>query len=183
MSNCRVIFYDLETTGLDSKNDRIIEIAGKDNSGSIFNKLINPEIEISNKIVEITGISNNLVKYRNTIEQNRNNIEDWFDFGNKNNYLIAHNGDRFDLKFINNVFDVNSKHIDSLKFFRKLIKQHSYSIKGLCELFNIDTRGHHRALNDVLILEKLFNKGMEVYKIKYNLEEVSIEDIYNYTYF
>jgi len=183
MCNNRVIFYDLETTGLDSISDRIIEIAGKDNNGNIFSKLINPEKEISNKIEEITGISNDNVKYRNTIEQNRNKIEEWFDFGNKNNYLIAHNGDNFDLKFISNIFNIESYHLDSLKFFRKLLRQHSYSIKSLCKLFNIDTRGHHRALNDVVILEKLFNKGLEVYKIKYNLDEVTMEEIYNYTYY
>ena len=183
MKNCRVIFYDLETTGLSYENDKIIEIAGKDNYGNIFSKLINPQKEISSKIEEITGISNNNVKYRNNIEQNRQKIEEWFDFENKNNYLVAHNGDNFDLKFIDSIFNVKCYHLDSLKFFKKLLRQQSYSIKNLCELFNIDTKGHHRALNDVIILEKLFNKGLEVYKLKYNLDEVTIEEIYNYTYY
>tara|TARA_B100001121_G_C18464703_1_gene514932 strand:+ start:205 stop:759 length:555 start_codon:yes stop_codon:yes gene_type:complete len=183
MKDCRVIFYDLETTGLDSENDKIIEIAGKDNNGEIFSKLINPKVNISNKIEEITGISNNNVKYRNNIEQNRSKIEEWFDFGNKTNYLVAHNGDNFDLKFISPIFDIKCNHLDSLKFFRKLLRQPSYSIKSLCELFNINTKGHHRALNDVIILEQLFNKGLEIYKLKYNLDEVTIEEIYNYTYF
>tara|TARA_B000000565_G_C23703133_1_gene346531 strand:+ start:21 stop:575 length:555 start_codon:yes stop_codon:yes gene_type:complete len=178
----RIIFYDLETTGLDCNTDQIIEIAGKDNTGNIFSKLINPKKEINKKIEEITGISNNNIKYRNTIEQNRKKIEEWFDFNNKDNYLIAHNGDNFDLKFISKVFNISCKSIDSLKFFKKLVRQHSYSIKNLCELFNINTKGHHRALNDVLILEKLFNKGIELYKVKYNLDYVSIKEIYDFTY-
>ena len=38
----RLIFYDLETTGVDTKNDSIIEIGAKDNLGNTFSKLINP---------------------------------------------------------------------------------------------------------------------------------------------
>jgi len=183
MTDYRIIYYDLETTGLDSENDEIIEIAGKDNNGEIFSKLLKPSKEISDKIEEITGINNRKLKYRNTLEQNKDKINNWFDFKNKGNYLIAHNGDRFDLKFLERTFDIKCYHLDSLKFFKKLLRQQSYSIKSLCELFNISTKGHHRALNDVLILEKLFMKGIETYKIKYNLDNVSIDDIYNYTYF
>ena len=46
ISENRIIFYDLETTGLKNSIDKIIEIGAKDNKGNIFNKLINPECEI-----------------------------------------------------------------------------------------------------------------------------------------
>ena len=104
MKDCRVIFYDLETTGLDSENDKIIEIAGKDNNGEIFSKLINPKVNISNKIEEITGISNDNVKYRNNIEQNRSKIEEWFDFGNKTQDCGVR------LPKANELFDVPEEH-------------------------------------------------------------------------
>ena len=39
----RLIFYDLETTGVNPENDEIIEIERKDNYGNIFEKLINPK--------------------------------------------------------------------------------------------------------------------------------------------
>ena len=32
----RIIFYDLETTGLDISNDEIIEIGAKDNFGNTY---------------------------------------------------------------------------------------------------------------------------------------------------
>ncbi len=181
LSNKRIIYYDLETTGLNN-DDNIIEIAGKDNNNNIFNKLINPECEINDKIVNLTGITNNKIKYRNTIEQNREKIEEWFDFNNKDIYLIAHNGDNFDFKFLKKSFEINCKQIDTLKFFKKLINQQSYSMKNLCNLFNIKIEGHHRALSDVIMLEKLFIKGIELYQIKYNLEQVDIDEIYDYTY-
>ena len=55
----RLIFYDLETTGVDPLNDEIIEIGAKDNYGNIFEKLINPNKTIPNNIELLTGISNN----------------------------------------------------------------------------------------------------------------------------
>ena len=55
MCNNRVIFYDLETTGLDSVNDSIIEIAGKDNNGNIFSG--NTNISGSLNILESVRIN------------------------------------------------------------------------------------------------------------------------------
>ena len=54
----RIIFYDLETSGVETKNDKIIEIGAKDNLGNSLSKLINPKIEISPKIEQLTGIKN-----------------------------------------------------------------------------------------------------------------------------
>lgn len=177
----RVIFYDLETTGL-KPTDAIIEIAGKDNKGNIFNKLLNPECEICDFIVNLTGINNKMVKYRNTIEQSKTLINEYFEFDNEMVYLVAHNGDSFDIRFLEKHFNIKCKHIDSLKLFRKLICQNRYSIKYLCEIYKIDCSGHHRALEDVIILEKLFMKAIELYKIKYNKNHVDMREIYEYVY-
>ena len=179
----RVIFYDLETTGLKSKTDKIIEIGAKDNKGNIFSKLINPECKIPYYIENLTGIDNKKILYRHTIEQARTQIEKWFNFDNENIYLVAHNGDNFDIKFLKEEFDIKCKQIDTLKLFRKLLpQQQSYSIKALCNIYNIDCSKHHRALEDVLILEKLFLKAIELYKIIHNKDNINICEIYNYIY-
>tara|TARA_Y100000591_G_scaffold326873_1_gene350327 strand:- start:1016 stop:1573 length:558 start_codon:yes stop_codon:yes gene_type:complete len=179
----RIIFYDLETTGVDPENDEIIEIGAKDNYGNIYEKLINPNKEIPKKIEELTGITNNKIKYRNSLEQSYNNIEEWFNFDNKNIYLIAHNGDNFDYKFLSKYFDIKCKCIDTLILYRKLLPyQRSHSIKTLCETYNIDSSKHHRALEDVLILEKLYNKAKELYCIIFNKKKVTDKQIYEYIY-
>ena len=184
----RIIFYDLETTGLDINNDEIIEIGAKDNFGYTFEKLINPNKILSNKIELLTGITNEKLKYRNNIKQSYNLINNWFDFEKKNNkykevYLIAHNGDRFDLKFIEKTFNIKCKSIDTLKLFRKLLpNKSSHSMKTLCEIYKIDCSKHHRALEDVIMLEQLFYKALELYSIIHNNDNVCIEDIYNYLY-
>ena len=179
----RVIFYDLETTGLKNEQDKIIEIGAKDNMGNIFNKLINPKCDIPIYIEKLTGITKKKVLYRHTIEQAREQIKEWFDFENENIYLIAHNGDNFDIKFLQEEFNIKCKQIDTLKLFRKLIpQQQSHSIKTLCNIYNIDCSKHHRALDDVIILEQLFMKAIELYKIMYNVNNINIEEIYSYIY-
>lgn len=187
----RIIFYDLETSGVDTKNDSIIEIGAKDNLGNTFSKLINPEIVISSKIEDLTGITNNKLKYRHTLKQSYDVINNWFDFEKKNNiykevYLIAHNGDRFDLKFMERYFNIKCKSIDTLTLFRKLLpNKGSHSIKTLCEIYKIDCTKHHRALEDVIILEQLYYKALELYSIIYDVDinDICTEDIYNYLYY
>ena len=186
----RIIFYDLETSGVDTKNDCIIEIGAKDNYGNTFNKLINPERTISNTIENLTGITNSKLKYRHTLEQSYELINNWFDFEKKNKnykevYLIAHNGDKFDLKFMEKHFNIKCKSIDTLTLFRKLLpNRNSHSIKTLCDIYKIDCSRHHSALDDVIILEQLFNKALELYSIKndIDIDKIKIRDIYDYTY-
>ena len=63
-------------------------------------------------------------------------------------------------------FTIKSKCIDTLTLFRKLLPfQQSHSIKSLCNIYNINWTKHHRALEDVIILEQLYNKALELYCI------------------
>lgn len=63
---------DLETTGLDVANDRIIEIAliklNPDGTQTEYYKRVNPTIPISKESAEITGISDEMVKNEPTFE-------------------------------------------------------------------------------------------------------------------
>lgn len=182
-SNTRIIFYDLETTGLSPEEDAIIEIGAIDNYGNEFDKLINPNKEISSHIEKLTGITNSKLKYRNNMKQSYNVIKEWFNFDNKNIYLIAHNGDRFDYKFLSKVFNIKHRCIDTLLLFKKLLPfKKSYSIKSLCEIYNIDCSKHHRALEDVIILKQLYEKAIKLYCELYRKKNVSIEEIYYFIY-
>jgi len=68
-----LVIFDLETTGLDLVKDRVIQISyikvfpdGKEVRG---NELINPEKEIPELVVQLTGISNDDVKDKPTFKQ------------------------------------------------------------------------------------------------------------------
>lgn len=66
------VILDLETTGLDIANDRIIEIAlvkiEPNGKQSEYYKRINPTIPISTESSEITGITNEMVANEPTFE-------------------------------------------------------------------------------------------------------------------
>ena len=65
-----ICFLDLETTGLNVKKDRIVEIGlikiSKD-SNKEYTSLVNPEIEIPKEAFEVHGINNELVQDEPTL--------------------------------------------------------------------------------------------------------------------
>ena len=77
-----LVVFDLETTGLDLVKDRIIQLSyikvfpdGREVRG---NELINPEKEIPEEVVKLTGISNDDVKSKPTFKQLAQKIYDVF---------------------------------------------------------------------------------------------------------
>ena len=90
---------DLETTGLSPSIDSIIEIAAyKVRNNKIvdtYQQLINPEISISPFISDLTGITNDMVVDKPTLNQI---IDDLYDFL-KEEILLGHNI-HFDFNFL-----------------------------------------------------------------------------------
>ncbi len=96
-----LIFFDIESTGLNILQDRILQIAlikySKDNPEpqELF-LLINPGIPISEEAFAIHGISNEMVKNKPTFAQIGHKI---FDFiGDAD--LAGYNSDRFDVPML-----------------------------------------------------------------------------------
>ena len=58
----RIIWYDLETTGFNPYHNNIIEIAAVDNLGNNINILLKINESLPQKIVEITNITDDLLK-------------------------------------------------------------------------------------------------------------------------
>src|SRR5690554_1805044 len=91
--------FDLETTGLDPQTSKVIEIAAlRIRKGKVIGSLsylINPEVNIPAKITEITGITNEDVKFSPTIKQ----IFPWLMSIFGDSLLVAHNL-LFDISFI-----------------------------------------------------------------------------------
>ena len=110
MQNNSVTVFDLETTGLSPDyGDRIIEIGAVKLSGNrlcgIFQTLVNPERGISDKIVSITGISNEMVAGKPTIDSV---LPCFLEFV-QNDTLVAHNA-KFDLSFLH--YELKHRGID-----------------------------------------------------------------------
>ena len=115
---CLYVLFDLETMGLSSAHDDIIELAamvvGPDSvmvEDGTFQALVKPRKNISNFITMLTGISNEMVAEAPLFSTV---VEDFFDFvqsnvdglemmaGKKISHVVfvAHNGNSFDFPFL-----------------------------------------------------------------------------------
>lgn len=161
------VVFDIETTGLSNKNDGITEIgAVKIKNNKIidtFSSLVNPEQYIPEKIVELTGITNEMVKDQPTIEKV---LPEFLKFVG-NTPVVAHNAD-FDTGFIREKakqygINFNNTVIDTLKLARALLpnlKKHKLNI--VAKELNISLENHHRAVDDATATAEMFIKFIEM---------------------
>lgn len=165
------IVFDIETTGLSNTSDRITEIgAVKIRNMEIidtFSALINPEMPIPLKIQELTGISNEMVREKPTIDKVLPEFLEYI--GDK--VLVAHNSE-FDIGFIrenakrlNLEFDNNE--IDTLKLSRVILKElKKHKLNLIAKHLGINLENHHRAVDDAQATAQIFIKFMEILKEK-----------------
>lgn len=167
------VVIDLEMTGLSPRKDKIMEIGSiKIKDGAVideFQTLINPNVEIRDKITDITGISAEDVKDKPLIGEI---LQDFFRFVG-DNVLIGHSL-IYDFSFImqaaydNKMYDKFDKKwygIDTLKIARKyILQEEKKTLTSLCEKYNIPEDGHHRALNDAIMTHHLYVRLCEEFE-------------------
>ena len=202
-----VVFLDFETSGFNPYHDDIIEIAIKlMNSDNSYNSLVYPQSNecISQRITAVTSITNELLRKEGIPWSDAfTELNDILKEIIKNSpdgklYIVAHNGETFDFIFLKRIFSelnslniktINPKnivYIDSLLFARRLLKRESYKQETLCKTYNINTKGNHRALNDVKALEELYTKLCEILNKEFNSRRNVLENpqmIYDYIHF
>ena len=158
------VVFDIETTGLNTDKDRIIELgAVRVLDGKVigvFEKLINPGIVISDRITSINGISNEMVKdadYPGVV------LSEFNRFINGVEFLVGHNAYYFDYPFLQSEFKRNFvKHnklyVKDTMFLakKKIPRFNSYSLKNLTAHLGIENKTAHRALSDVYATYELF---------------------------
>ena len=164
------VVFDLETTGRDPVKDGIIEIAavrvrdGK--SEERFNTLVNPGIPIKAGAQAVHHISDADVKDAPKPEEV---LPKFFDFVG-NDLLIAHNGYAFDFRFLDRYAKelglprLKNVRYDSLILARNLFPNEKNSIDALAYRYRLDTGTRHRALDDVIVLHKIFQRLMKEVK-------------------
>ena len=95
-----IAFLDLETTGINITNDRIVEIAivkiQVDGSQQIKRKLLNPTIPIPKASSDVHGITDEMVKDAPTFKQVANELKQFMD----NCDMGGYNSNRFDLPLL-----------------------------------------------------------------------------------
>ena len=172
------IVVDIETTGIDPTCHFITELgAVKIKDGQIikeYSQLINPGVQISKQITDITGIDNTMVANAPIFTQV---IDDFLDFI-ENHPIIGHNI-LFDFSFLKYHcqqagYAFERYGIDTLAIAKKCLPDiQSRSLTYLIQYFNIQREKEHRAYHDALATYELY----EIFKKRYveNKSELFIE--------
>ena len=163
--DAETIVFDIETTGLSVQNCKITEIgAVKIKNGEIidtFNTFVDPEVPIPAEIVELTSITDEMVKGAPKIDEA---IRLFFDFiGDEKKLLVAHNAD-FDTGFIRYAakecgIPFNNPYLDTVALSRYInpsLKKHKLDI--LAEHYGLGDFNHHRACDDAAMLAAIYFK-------------------------
>lgn len=151
---------DVETTGLNPKTDKLIEIgAVKIRDGRIterFHSYVYPGRRLEEKITDLTGITDEMLKDAPQIEEV---LPKLFDFVGED-VLLGHRI-LFDYSFIkkaavNCKMTFEKKGIDTLKIARRYLPQlESKKLTFLCEYFRIPIEAH-RAESDAEAAARLY---------------------------
>lgn len=164
LNKAKYVVLDLETTGLSSRYDRIIEFgAVKVEHGLVsshFDVLINPGFSLTRQITEITGITDELLKDKPSI---KDVIKDILDFiGDA--ILVTHNAE-FDISFLQESLErlgrppLANPVIDTLQLSRYLFPDSKrHSLGALCNNLEVkyDEEQAHRADYDAQVLNDVF---------------------------
>ena len=188
LTDITYVVFDLETTGLyPNSGDSIIEIgAVKIKGGNIidrYDELVYPYKLLSEDIIKITGITNEM------LEGKRKEKECIIDFMNwvSDAPMVAHNA-KFDISFILNAYDkynlgeFKNTVIDTLGFSRYLESSERYhNLATLVKRYNIpwDEDKHHRGDYDSMGTALIFDKMLK--KLELN-NITTMNDLYKYKF-
>ena len=162
---------DLETTGFSFRTEKITEIGiMKIKNGEVldeFSCFVNPEKPIPQRVVEVTNITDDMVKDAETIEQVFPKMLDFIG----DSILVAHNAD-FDIGFLKyNAkelgYTLDNTYLDTLRLSKELFPDFKkYKLGIIAENLGIKVEVAHRALDDVDTTVKVFNVMIDMLKEK-----------------
>lgn len=162
----REIVFDTETTGLEFKNDRVIEIGGIEllnhfPTGRSFHVYINPgDRRVHPDALAVHGITDEFLKDKPTFDQIVDEMLEFFDGAR----WVAHNA-TFDMSFINAEFERLRRPpvpgelvVDTLALARRKHPMGPNSLDALCRRYGIDNshRTKHGALLDSELLAEVY---------------------------
>lgn len=163
LQNATFVVYDLETTGLSSNYNEIIEISAvKVKNGILgdeFSTYVKPKREIPAYITELTSITNDDVRNAPGIKEA---ITDFYQFI-KGTILVAHNATFDNSHLYRNLKDFGLYEgpiptIDTMQLARVRYgdKLKTFNLKALTKYFDVELTQHHRAIYDAKATAEVF---------------------------
>lgn len=188
----KVLWYDVETTGLDSKNNDILTLAGIVEIDEEVKEEFYLEMQpfnydtISKKALEINGLTLEQIRKFQSPQQAYRKIQSIFSkyinrYNKNDKFISAGHNVRFDLDFLSNFFKKNNDKyfgswcdyhtIDTLQIlhllkFKKAIEIENCKLVTASKKFGIDLSNTHNAMADIKATRELFYKLMQRIEIK-----------------
>lgn len=172
---------DLETTGFSPRLEKITEIGVmKYQDGKVVDKFscfVNPEKSIPPRVVEVTGITDDMVRDAETIDKVFPKLLDFI----KDSVLVAHNAE-FDVGFLRHVarelgYEFDFTYLDTLSLAYELFPEYkTYKLGRIAKNLGIKVDVAHRALDDVDTTVKVFKVMLDMLKERgvNTLEDIEI---------
>ncbi|MGN0145146.1 MAG: exonuclease domain-containing protein, partial [Clostridium sp.] len=174
--------FDLETTGFSPRLEKITEIGiMKVKDGKIIDKFstfVNPEKPIPARVIEVTNITDDMVRDAETIDKIFPKMLEFID----GSVLVAHNAE-FDVGFLKHYarvlgYDFDFTYLDTLTLAQDLFPEYkSYKLGRIAKNLGIKVEVAHRALDDVDTTVKVFNVMIDMLKER---GAETLEDIEEY---
>ncbi|MBR1508287.1 MAG: PolC-type DNA polymerase III [Eubacterium sp.] len=164
------VVFDIETTGLSTRNCKIIEIGAvrvntEGKEVGRFSEFINPEEPIPFEIEELTSISDAMVKDAPTVDVI---LPRFLDFC-QGAILVAHNAS-FDTGFIKEFSKRLGLKYDFVALDTMTLSHvylpflGRYTLDRLCKHFGVVNKHHHRACDDADVTAKIFIELLKMIK-------------------
>ena len=161
-----IVVVDFETTGLNPRRNRIIEIgAVRIRNGQVveeYSRFVNPQEPIPQEVVELTGISDAMVADAQTAETEIPRLLDFIGDA----AFAAHNA-KFDYAFLTEEckrlgIDVKMPVIDTLEFSRRMYPGlKSHRLGAVCKSLGISLKNAHRAVHDARATAQMLNRMLD----------------------
>lgn len=163
------IAIDLETTGIRLSKDKIIEVGllkVKDSQIiDTFSCVINPDMPVDDKILELTKISENELENAKRIYEVINHIVDFCE-----DYVLLGHNIIFDYSFVKKEanraeLEFEKRGIDTYKLCKKVLPDNvRKNLTDACGYFGIERKNSHRAFSDAYYTHVLFQEIMKNFK-------------------
>ena len=172
---------DLETTGFSPRLEKITEIGVmKYQDGKVIDKFscfVNPEKSIPPRVVEVTGITDDMVRNAETIDKVFPKLLEFI----KDSVLVAHNAE-FDVGFLRHFakelgYEFDFTYLDTLSLAYELFPEYkTYKLGRIAKNLGIKVDVAHRALDDVDTTVKVFKVMLDMLKERgvNTLEDIEI---------
>lgn len=170
----KYLTFDLETSGLNTNKDHIMQIAmilsdSSFNTIEEYSTLVNPgcDFEVSPGALEKTGITREMVEESGTpIDEVLLKVEDMI---SKADALLTYNGNRFDIPFLYNTFARKGKILslpDTILDALAVEQRHNSNklVDTYRRYYGEDYSDAHDALADVKATIAVFKKQSELYE-------------------